>query len=59
MILALSVEQVALKKSENIPPKLIHKKPSNQINMFQFTEFKTNLDLSNKLEDGCVVLKKK
>ena len=53
------MKQVALKKSKNIPPKLIHKDLSKKINTFKFTESKKNLDLSTKLEGWGVYMFKK
>ena len=58
-LFALSVEQVALKKSENIPPKHIHKYISKKIITLKFTESKINVALSNTLEGGGVYMLKK
>ena len=54
---ALSVKKVALKKSENILPKVIHEDISQKINTFKFTEPKKNLALPTKMVEVITCLK--
>ena len=56
-LFALSVKKVALKKSENILPKVIHEDISQKINTFKFTEPKKNLALPTKMVEVITCLK--